>query len=349
MRKWYEETAENGDVVISSRVRLARNLRSYRFGSRLSDEDAVRLVKEVQDAAPLVKEKDGKRYFLCNVNHLSEVNRQAMVERYVVSPTLAGKKQETGLILSEDESVSIMINEEDHIRIQSVTAGMDLEKVFAEANFIDDILSEQLSFSFDDRFGYLTACPTNVGTGLRASYMLFLPALTMTGRVEKLSEEMGKYGVTIRGIYGEGTKSQGCLYQVSNQKTLGRTEKEIIANLDCIVDQVIKQERRRREYMLQAGYDEIEDKIFRSYGILKYARQIGVEDAMTLLAQLKFGADAGVVKLKEDVNLHILMMNIQPAGLQKLLGKNVGSSVRDRARAEYIRNKLPDIERGQNS
>ena len=347
MRKWYEETAENGDVVISSRVRLARNLRPYRFGSRLSDEDAVRLVKEVQDAAPLVKEKDGKRYFLCNVNHLSEVNRQAMVERYVVSPTLAGKKQETGLILSEDESVSIMINEEDHIRIQSVTAGMDLEKVFAEANFIDDILSEQLSFSFDDRFGYLTACPTNVGTGLRASYMLFLPALTMTGRVEKLSE--GKYGVTIRGLYGEGTKSQGCLYQVSNQKTLGRTEKEIIANLDCIVDQVIKQERRRREYMLQAGYDEIEDKIFRSYGILKYARQIGVEDAMTLLAQLKFGADAGVVKLKEDVNLHILMMNIQPAGLQKLLGKNVGSSVRDRARAEYIRNKLPDIERGQNS
>lgn len=345
MHKWYEETAENGDVVISSRVRLARNLKSYVFGSRLDEAAAVRLVKEVQNAAPLVREKDGKKYFMCNVNRLGEVDRQAMVERYVVSPTLASKKQETGLILSEDESVSIMINEEDHLRIQAVAAGMDLEKVFAEANFIDDILDEQLSFSFDDKLGYLTACPTNVGTGLRASYMLFLPALTMTGKLEKLSEEMGKYGVTIRGIYGEGTKSQGCMYQVSNQKTLGRTEKEIIANLDCIVDQVIKQERRRREYMLQAGYDELEDKIFRSYGILKYAKQLGTEDSMALLAQIKLGADTGLIKLKGEVNIHLLMMDIQPASLQKLLGKNAGSSVRDRARAEYIQKRLPELEK----
>ncbi|MBO5197975.1 MAG: protein arginine kinase [Lachnospiraceae bacterium] len=344
MRKWYEETAENGDVVISSRVRLARNLKSYVFGSRLRDADAVRLVKEVQDVAPLVKEKDGKRYFLCNVNRLSETDREAMVERYVVSPTLAAKKQETGLILSEDESVSIMINEEDHIRIQAVAAGMDLEKVFAEANFIDDILNEELPFSFDDKLGYLTACPTNVGTGLRASYMMFLPALMMTGRIQKLSEEMGKFGVTIRGIYGEGTKSQGCMYQVSNQKTLGRTEKEIIANLDCIVDQIIKQERDRRGYILREANEKTQDKVCRSYGILRYAKQLGTEDAMALLAQIKFGMDTGLIHLKGELNPHNLMMDIQPASLQKLIGKNVGSLVRDRARAEYIQKKLPDIE-----
>lgn len=343
MPKWYEQLAPDNDVVISSRVRLARNLENYPFSGRITEEQAVALVNEVKMITGDLTEKDHRRFYACNISTLSEIDKIAMVERHIVSPLLAEKEQTTGLILAEDETVSIMINEEDHVRIQAIVGGMNLEQAYQEADLVDDIAYEKLHFAYDEKYGYLTACPTNAGTGMRASCMVFLPALSSARMIQKLMEEVGKYGVTIRGIYGEGTKSLGSIYQISNQKTLGISESEIIENLKRIVLQVVKQERKRREYMISVNADEIEDQVFRSYGVLKYARQISSDDAMTLLSQIKFGNDCGLIKFDREFNVHKLMMGVQPGSLQWTLGKNVGSQTRDQSRAEYIRKELPTI------
>ncbi|NLK75986.1 MAG: protein arginine kinase [Clostridiales bacterium] len=343
MSKWYEELSAEGDVVISSRVRLARNLENYPFSSKLTDEQAVALVDQVKETTSILAENDNKQYYACNISSLTDIDKSAMVERHIVSPLLVEKKQTTGLILSDDESVSIMINEEDHVRIQAITGGMNLDVAYEQANKVDDILYEKLHFAYDEKFGYLTSCPTNAGTGLRASYMVFLPALSSARMIQKLIEEVGRYGVTIRGIYGEGTKSLGNIYQISNQKTLGNSEREIIDNLNRIILQVIKQERKRREYMLSVNSDEIENQVYRAYGILAYSRQIDSEDAMSLLSQLKFGLDCGLIKFDRAFNIHKLMMGVQPGSLQWSIGKNIGSADRDKARAEYIRKELPTI------
>ncbi len=343
MLKWYEQIVPDSDVVISSRIRLARNLEGYPFSAKMEEEQAIPLVNEVKNITVSLAEKDKRKYYSCNISTLSDIDKQAMVERHIVSPLLAEKQQTTGLILSEDETVSIMINEEDHVRIQAIVGGMNLEKAYEEADRIDNIANDKLKFAFDEKYGYLTACPTNVGTGMRASCMVFLPALGSARMIPKLIEEVGKYGVTIRGIYGEGTKSLGSIYQISNQKTLGQSEREIIDNLNRIVAQVVKQERKRREYMLSVSTDELEDQVCRSYGILKYARQITSEDAMTLLSQLKFGVDCGLIRFEREFNIHKLMMGVQPGSLQWSIGKNVGSKTRDQSRAEYIRKELPTM------
>ncbi len=343
MLKWYEQMVPDSDVVISSRIRLARNLETYPFSSKITEEQAIALVNEVKGITSSLTEQEQRNYYACNISTLSDIDKTAMVERHIVSPLLAQKEQTTGLILSDDETVSIMINEEDHVRIQAIVGGLNLEQAYKEADCIDDIAYNALHFAYNEKYGYLTACPTNAGTGMRASCMVFLPALSSARLIQKLIEELGKYGVTIRGIYGEGTKSLGSIYQISNQKTMGISESEIIENLKRIVLQVVKQERKRREYMLSVSADEIEDQVFRSYGILKYARQISPDDAMTLLSKLKFGADCGLVKFDRAFNIHKLMMGVQPGSLQWTLGKNVGSITRDQERAEYIRKELPTI------
>ncbi len=343
MLKWYEQMAPDSDVVISSRVRLARNLETYPFSAKIVEEEAVALVEEVKGITDALSELNHRKFYACNISSLSDIDKTAMVERHIVSPLLAQKEQTTGLILSDDETVSVMINEEDHVRIQAIVGGMNIEEAYREADRIDDIAYEKLHFAYDEKCGYLTACPTNAGTGLRASCMVFLPALSSARMIQKLIEEVGKYGVTIRGIYGEGTKSLGSIYQISNQKTMGNSESEIIENLKRLVLQVVKQERKRREYMLSVNTDEIEDQVFRSYGILKYARQISSDDAMTLLSQIKFGVDCDVIKFEREFNVHKLMMGVQPGSLQWTLGKNVGSLTRDQSRAEYIRKELPEI------
>ena len=343
MLKWYEQIASDGDVVISSRIRLARNIENFPFPTKLKEEQAVALVNQVKEITASLSQKEERKFYSCNISTLSDIDKTAMVERHIVSPLLAEKNQSTGLILSEDETISIMINEEDHIRIQAIVGGLNLEQAYEEANRVDDIAYDKLHFAYDEKYGYLTACPTNTGTGMRASCMVFLPALSIGGMIQKLIEEVGKYGVTIRGTYGEGTKSLGSIYQISNQKTLGISEQEIIENLSRIVNQVVKQERKRREYMLSVNSDELEDQVFRSYGVLRYARQISSEDAMALLCQLKFGADCGLVHFDREFNIHKLMMGVQPGCLQWTLGKNVGSITRDQSRAEYIRKELPTI------
>ncbi len=347
--KWYEVKGEESDVVISCRVRLARNLKKYPFSVKLQPEQAIKLVEEIGVCAKLLQEQmpagseEEKEYLFCPFQALTEVDKQALVERHVVSPAFAGKKQATGLILSEDESLGVMINEEDHIRIQAISGGMNMAEVWERANRADDILDQALSFAYDRQYGYLTSCPTNVGTGLRASYMMFLPALTSANRIAQLAEEMSAYGIVLRGIYGEGSSAIGDIYQVSNQRTLGNSEQEIMENLNHVVRQVIRQERRRREFMLEKHYDELEDQVHRSYGVLKYATKIPSSDAITLLGQLKLGVDSGLIRMKEEFPFYQLVIAVQRANIQMQIGRGCGNLQRDKYRAEYIRQNLPEL------
>lgn len=342
MRKWYEEEGEYSDVVISSRIRLARNLQNYPFSPKLSEEQAGMLNREVLAKLKDIKNESGT-FLSCNLDRMDETSRMSMLERYIISPVMLEKEQETSLMLAPDERVSIMVNEEDHLRIQSLSGTMNIRCALAEANKVDDYIEEKLDISYHRQYGYLTACPTNTGTGLRASYMVFLPALDAAGKIGQLMNETGKFGITIRGMYGEGTKAFASIYQISNERTLGMTEEEIIEKLDSVVFQVIHQERKRREHILNTNYSLLEDQIYRSYGVLKYARQINTKDAMTLLSQLKFGEDTKTITLDKSNTIFRLMMEIQPASLQEKLGKIVGSAQRDRKRAEYLNQHLPGL------
>lgn len=342
MLKWFEEIGENSDVVISSRVRLARNYKKYPFSKKMNEEEANLLVDEINERFTDYKDEDGK-YFACNLSELTDMEKFAMVERHLLSEELIAKKQSTGLIMAESESTSIMINEEDHFRIQSLAGGMNLEKAFERVNVIDNYISANNEMAFDEKFGYLTSCPTNAGTGLRASFLVFLPALSGANKISRLAEEVGKYGVSLRGVYGDGTSGLGNLYRLANQKTLGSLEQDIINNLNSIAIQVVKQERKRREYLLVNNFEELEDQVFRSYGVLKYTKQINSKDAMTLLAQIKFGMDANMIEFEEPFNIYQMMLAIQPYSIQSRNGKLVGSKVRDKLRAEYLNENLPKL------
>lgn len=339
----YNLNGEYNDVVISSRIRLARNLTNYPFSQKLSNNQAIELVEELNRLIPVLESKLLVKINGYTLSSIDDTNKTAMIERHVVSPQLVTKKQSTGLIVSADEKISVMVNEEDHLRIQSITSGMNLKEAYTIANQVDDILEENLDYAFHDKYGYLTSCPTNLGTGLRASYMLFLPALSFSKRVVPLVEELSQYGIALRGTYGEATKSIGHLYQISNQKTLGRREEEIIDSLNKIVEQVVKQERDQREYIITNNYKEIEDKIFRSYGILKYARQISSKDALTLLAQVKLGLDTNIIKLSDNCNIYDLMVKTQPGNLQYYYDEDLRDDQRNHYRAELIRKNLSEL------
>lgn len=342
MLKWYEEQGDEQDVVISSRIRLARNIRKYPFSPKLTDEQAKEVVEQVNQA--LAGYEDGQgNYVTYDMDGFSEIEKLAMMERHILSTDMTSKKQMTGLILSENEASTVMVNTEDHVRIQTLAGGMNLEEAYEEANQLDDVLDEKLGFAFDQKYGYLTTAPTDVGTGLRASYMVFLPALGGANKINRLSDEVGKYGVSLRGTYGEGTNGLAHIYQITNLKTLGSSEMDIINNLSNIAGQIVKQERKRREYLLMNNYDEIEDQVYRSYGVLKYTKQINSKDALTLLAQVKFGIDTNIIKFEEPFNLYQMMIDTQPYGIQSRNGKYIGSKLRDKYRAEYINAHLPKL------
>ncbi len=334
MKKWYENKAEER-VVISSRVRLARNLSEYHFAGKMKDKECEALTQRVRGMAAAFEGKEGMKYYSCSVNKLSELEKTSLSEWSIISEHLAKKRQETALVLSEDEGISIMVNEEDHIRIQAVAPGENLEAAYARAMQVDECL-EELGYAYDERYGYLTTSPLNVGTGMRASFLVFLPAITMAGKIQKLADEIGKYGVMIHGISGEGTKTQGYLYRILNRKTLGCTEREIIENLRQILGEVADQEQRYREYLCSTNADEIEDKVYRSFGVLRYAKKISTEDALALLAQIKLGRDMGMLKVNPDLNLYEQMIRIQPANLQKICGKSMNRTQRELYRGEYL-------------
>jgi protein arginine kinase len=343
MLRWFEENGENSDIVISSRVRLARNIEKYNFSLKLSDDDARTMVNEVCDKLHCIKELSS--YNSYDFQDLDIYQKVAMKERHVISNFLLNQDVAAGMV-SPDENVSIMINEEDHIRIQAYVAGMDMMKAYNMADKIDDSIGKVLNYAYDDKYGYLTTCPSNVGTGMRASYMMHLPGLAGGNRIAGLATEIGRFGLVLRGIFGEGSRSLGDIYQISNQVTLGLSEREIIENLDNITEQIIRQERAiRKQYVTKKKMTAL-DGVYRSYGVLKYARKVSLKDGMVLLSQLRLGLSEGLVKLASgsDCSTYQLMIGIQPANLQLMSGHELTEEEVDIQRSQFIRDNLPLIQ-----
>lgn len=243
-------------------------------------------------------------------------------------------------ILDDKETISIMINEEDHVRIQCITGGLNLEEVYDVSEKIDDLLEENLEYAFDEKLGYLTACPTNVGTGLRASVMLHLPSLSLNNQINGLLNALAQVGMTIRGLYGEGSKAIGNIYQISNQVTLGRSEEEILSNLKALVLQIINQEIISRENLMKKYKYELEDKIYRALGVLKSAVLLNSSECLKLLSDVRLGVEMGIIKDVNGITLNKLLVESQPATIQKIYGESLSNKDRDFNRAKFVREKL---------
>lgn len=342
--KWLDASGPDSDVVISSRVRLARNIVGLPFPHLLGTEDAEKMVCAVQAAIGdnEIKQSLGQLE-LTRMTELSPTERQILMEKHLVSPDLLEQPEKKAVVLRDDEVVSIMVNEEDHLRIQCLLPGLQLKECWEIANAVDDGLEQGLDYAFCEQRGYLTSCPTNVGSGLRASVMLHLPALVMTQQINSVLTTLSKLGLTVRGLYGEGTQATGNLFQVSNQVTLGLIEEEIIDNLQMVAAQLANQERAARKALHKEQRHQIEDRVWRAYGLLSHARLMTSIDAMTLLSDLRLGVDLGIISIVPPGLIMELMIMTRPAFLNKLNGKEINPHQRDIYRAKLIRERLCEI------
>ncbi len=334
--KWMQGKGPMNDVVISSRARLARNLADFSFPSREDGKQLLQVREKVKKAI------DGLKYKLdfLQMEDLSELEKRALVERHLISMNHALKGPGKGLALDKDQMISIMINEEDHMRIQVLYPGMQLQDALRLADEVDDALEKNLEYAFQEKWGYLSCCPTNLGTGLRVSVMVHLPGLKMTGNLQQTLQLVTRLGLAVRGLYGEGSESSGNIFQLSNQTSLGLKEEEIIDNIAGVIDQVVDRERQARKYLLSEREIEIKDRIWRAFGILSYARRITSEEAVALLSDLKMGIDLGIVKNIDPSILSQLMVLIRPATLQRITNRKLDEMERDIERAELIKKKL---------
>ena len=343
MMKWFEQTGRERPGIISSRVRLVRNWDQYPFPSRLSEKESAEMIRRLEFGLKDIGSLDGKAYEYAYLSELSELDRKALRERRVFNSTIASKKTPVGIIISEEEDVNIVLNGTDHIRLQVQSAGLHLEDMWKRADRMDDYINARFSYAFDDKYGYLTSFPTNVGTGLRATVLLHLPNLSMGKKFNGLVAEMGRFGAAVKGVYGEGSENYGALYEVSNQKTLGLTEKEILDMVSRVAVQLIAQEKQVRKMALEKHGLECADEAYKSYGVLKYARRLSCRDAMIFLSQLMSGLEDGLLETTEPCPVYRLMLGIQPANLQKLSKAPLSKEELDVARAGYLRAELPEI------
>ena len=331
MSSWYSQK-QTDDVVVSTRIRLARNLNGFPFAARM-DASAREKVNGLVKKAILESDTPfAKQLRFIAMNDVPENEVYAMVERHIISPDFAENRDGRAIIISQDESICVMIGEEDHIRIQVLLCGLQLEKAYDLANQIDELLSAGLSYAFDEQLGYLTECPTNLGTGMRASVMMHLPACENNGTVAQISEAIGKIGFTVRGIYGEGSKAQGALYQISNQITLGIAEKNAMGNLALIARQIAEKERAAREAIDRTT---LEDAVWRAYGTLKYLRKVSSEETAKLISYVSMGVSMGILSIG-DKNPMEMLIETQPHMLCRKFGEKQASE-RDVLRADMIR------------
>lgn len=334
MSNWYSKSAPMDDIAVSSRIRLARNLSGIPFPSRMSREQRLQLNQKVKDAIIGSNTPFAKSLKYIEMRDIPETQRYAMVERHIISPEFAAKGLDGAIILSDDESISIMIGEEDHIRIQVILGGLQLAEAYDIAERLDTLLYDTLHFAFDKNLGFLTECPTNLGTGLRASVMLHLPALENNGEIDTLASSVGKIGFTVRGMYGEGSKSAASLYQISNQITLGLSEKNALDNLKIITTQLIEKERNERENFNKI---KIEDLCYRALGTLQNCRILSSDEMMNLLSRVKLGKSMGILNL--EVSPIKLLVESQPFMLMQKYGV-MEADERDIYRANMVREVL---------
>lgn len=328
----------SNDVVISTRIRLARNLKDFPFPCKLNSQGREKVIEKVRDAVKKSNSPVASDFSFIKMSELTSSQSVSLVEKRLVSPEFISDTDGRALLISKDECFSIMINEEDHIRLQVITKGLSLEQAYDTADKLDTLLDENLDFAFDEKLGYLTQCPTNLGTGMRASVMLHLPALEKSRAINRIAGNLSKLGLTIRGAHGEGTEPKGALYQLSNQVTLGISEKAAIENLKNITEQLIAQENQARERLCSSI--DIQDAISRSLGILRSALVISHDEALKLLSNVRLGI---VSKQITDVSTETtdrLMLAVEPATLTVALNKNLSAHDRDIERAKLIRAEL---------
>lgn len=337
--KWLTESGPEGEIVLSSRVRLARNLRALPFPFLASDSQTQEVLRQLDDICRNHPESFADFTFL-HLQDMSPLVRQVLVEERLVSPQLVREPRHSALLLHTTEDISIMVNEEDHLRLQCLLPGLQLEAALQEACRYDDLLEQELDFAFHEEWGYLTACPTNVGTGLRASVMVHLPGLVLTGQLSRVLSAVTQVGLAIRGLHGEGSEIGGNLIQISNQVTLGLSEEEIVCNLHGVTRQIIEQEQQARRLLLNEGGDFIADRVNRALGLLRHARLLPAGEAMQHLSDVKLGTDLGLLE-KIPPQVHKELMVIQsPACLQLAAGKELTELECNRERSRVIRHHL---------
>lgn len=330
---WYLQNGKESDVVISTRVRLSRNIKGIPFITRASKDE----LKEVYDKMKEITPSLGYNLKFLSLDDMDSITKQSLVEKHLISPDFAKTKMPyTAIIINDEENICIMVNEEDHIKLQVFTSGLDIDNLLNLAIEIDEKIESLVQYSYHEKYGFLTACPTNVGTGLKISTLVHIPALQMTGNLNKMLNIINNLGMNVRGLYGEGSKAEGDVYQVSNNQTLGITEKEIVKNLNLLAQKIIDQERLARKYLSKNSL-KLEDEVYRSYGILVNARRLSEEESIDLLSKVKLGTDLGIIKELNDKKIRELMLFTKPANMQKRLSTKLSVIDQEASRCEVIK------------
>lgn len=328
---WYKD--KNDGIIISTRIRLARNIKKYPFPNAMTDAQIKNAISDIENAITGGNSTLAKSFKTFHLADMNETQRRELIEKHLISPDLGRR---ASVMISDDECMSIMLMEEDHIRLQIIKSGFCLDEAWDLADKVDDCLEESIEYAFHKDFGYLTACPTNTGTGLRASVMMHLPALTMTDSINRIISSASNLGIAVRGLYGEGSKAYGSLYQISNQITMGMTEQELIDKLKNIVEQIKEHEESTRKKLLKDSKDALEDRLWRAYGTLKYARSVSSNEAKSLISDVLLGVNMGIIK-KEDTNFIQLMIETEPSVLIAKAKKQLSAEERDKLRADSLR------------
>ena len=339
---WLAPGKDTG-IVVSSRIRLARNLKDSAFPGWAGEEECERIWKELKPVLESIKTI--QKPFSLYMADLDELEKQVLFERHLISREQAEKGKGSGLVAAANESLAVMVNEEDHLRLQSMRPGLDLQQTWKAIDTADTAIEKQVSYAFSARLGYLTACPTNVGTGLRASVMLHVPGLVLMNEISPIIKGMSKIGLTVRGLWGEGTEATGNMFQISNQITLGDSEEHIIANLEQIVLELVEHEKNARTRLMDRKEPILKDHVGRAYGILSNAHILSSKEALDLLSGLRLGIDLGIFKNMNRRAIDELLLLTQPAHLQKVEDKKLRPKDRDRARAALVRARLAEAEK----
>lgn len=343
--EWLRGAGPDAEIVISCRVRLARNLSRFPFPVKAelkNKEELLSVIEKLTGESKFLKEA-----LFLRLNKLDELDRQFLMERHLISREHAAGENGSAVIIGKRELVNIMVNEEDHLRLQVLHSGFQLQESWSLINELDNDLDKKLDFAFSSRLGYLTSCPTNVGTGLRASVMLHLPALVLTKQINQVLQAILKLGLAVRGLYGEGTEASGNLFQISNQVTLGKSEDEIISSLEKVIKQIIGHERNARKLLIKNNVKQVEDRVGRAYGILRNAHIISSKEAIELLSTLRMGVDLGLLSQVDRQTINELFLLTQPAHLQKIAAEKLSPENRDIKRSNLIREKLEEADQKQ--
>lgn len=343
--EWLKGQGPEADIVVSSRIRLARNLGNFPFIRRCTDIDRANIESTVHSHVRSLNEFKDALYI--PVEDLDELDRQFLVERQLISRELSDGEGARSVIVDPGERFSVMINEEDHLRLQVMKSGCDMKEAWDTANALDDALESNLDFAFHDRWGYLTACPTNVGTGLRVSVMLHLPALVQTRQIDRVFRSLQKINLAVRGLFGEGSQAMGDFYQISNQLTLGKTEEELIEQVQEVIPVLIDYERKARHFLLKTARQQLQEQVEHAYQTLRGAQQISSEETMHLLSKLRMGINLDLMDAVTIAMVNRLFLETQPAHLQKLKGSPLGTSDRNMERGQYLQSALGPIDQSE--